>query len=83
MKNYIAKRYEDNNIVVVAEDGKDGRKLEHQEKHSPDGFEWGYAGSGPADLARSILWDFLGQAPDDATYQDFKREIIAHQQSDA
>ncbi len=23
--------------------------------HSPDGFEWGYGGSGPADLALNIL----------------------------
>jgi len=23
--------------------------------HSPDGFEWGYAGSGPADLALNIV----------------------------
>ncbi len=28
-------------------------------RHSPDGFEWGYSGSGPADLALSILCDFL------------------------
>src|SRR5215813_14027095 len=28
--------------------------------HSPDGFEWGYAGSGPAQLALAILADALG-----------------------
>lgn len=27
--------------------------------HSPDGFEWGYHGSGPADLALNILHAFL------------------------
>jgi hypothetical protein len=27
--------------------------------HSPDGFEWGYGGSGPAELARRILWDWF------------------------
>jgi len=26
--------------------------------HSPDGIEWGYAGSGPADLAINILHHF-------------------------
>lgn len=39
--------------------------LLHVVKHSPTGLEWGYAGSGPADLARSILLDALasvGQA---------------------
>jgi len=28
--------------------------------HSPDGFEMGYGGSGPADLALTILCDFMG-----------------------
>lgn len=36
--------------------------------HSPDGFEWGYAGSGPADLALNILNAYIppgfdGHAP--------------------
>ena len=34
--------------------------LPHFVKHSPAGFEWGYTGSGPADLARSLLIDALG-----------------------
>jgi hypothetical protein len=28
--------------------------------HSPTGFEWGYGGSGPAQLALAILADALG-----------------------
>ena len=37
-------------------------------EHSPDGFEWGYGGSGPADLALNILNMLIppgsdGQAP--------------------
>jgi hypothetical protein len=28
--------------------------------HSPSGFEWGYLGSGPAQLALAILCDYLG-----------------------
>ena len=28
--------------------------------HSPDGFEWGYGGSGPAQLALAILADAVG-----------------------
>jgi len=28
--------------------------------HSPTGFEWGYGGSGPAQLALAILADHLG-----------------------
>lgn len=29
-------------------------------RHSPTGFSWGYGGSGPADLARSLLIAALG-----------------------
>lgn len=32
------------------------REIAH---HSPTGFEWGYGGSGPADLALNILHQFL------------------------
>lgn len=36
--------------------------LRHVERHSPGGFSWGYGGSGPADLARSLLLAALGDA---------------------
>lgn len=46
--------------------------------HSPDGFQWGYGGSGPAQLALALLADATG---DDllanAHYQAFKREVVA------
>lgn len=46
--------------------------------HSPNGFEWGYSGSGPAQLALALLADALG---DDNTawslHQDFKRNVVA------
>ncbi len=46
--------------------------------HSPDGFEWGYAGSGPAQLALAILLDYTGDAATALRhYQTFKAEIIA------
>lgn len=34
--------------------------LPHIVKHSPTGFSWGYAGSGPSELARCLLIDHLG-----------------------
>jgi hypothetical protein len=34
--------------------------LHHVTKHSPTGFSWGFEGSGPADLARSLLIAVLG-----------------------
>lgn len=47
--------------------------------HSPDGFEWGYHGSGPAQLALAILVDFFGRDVTSATrlHQLFKQKVIA------
>lgn len=49
--------------------------------HSPNGFEYGYEGSGPAQLALAILADATG---DDQLsvewHQDFKRDIVARQE---
>lgn len=45
--------------------------------HSPDGFSWGYCGSGPAQLALSLLLVFLPQGCALKLYQEFKGEIIA------
>ena len=46
--------------------------------HSPDGFEWGYAGSGPAQLALALCADALDD--DDRAlkiYQEFKFRVVA------
>ena len=40
--------------------------------HSPDGFEMGYGGSGPADLALTIMCDYFGISDDVATYKEFE-----------
>jgi hypothetical protein len=45
--------------------------------HSPDGFEWGYGGSGPADFALNILSIFMGQEEAWKYHQDFKWAAIA------
>lgn len=52
-----------NKAAVVVDDGLVGRErdLVHAVVHSPDGFAWGYGGSGPADLALSILADYFGE----------------------
>jgi Family of unknown function (DUF6166) len=41
--------------------------------HSPTGFEWGYRGSGPAQLALAILADHLG---DDAAAVRLHQQFI-------
>jgi len=50
--------------------------LEHIVHHSPTGMSWGYAGSGPADLAFSILSHHLSDDPAPALYQAFKGAFV-------
>lgn len=45
--------------------------------HSPTGFEWGYGGSGPADLALNILARFTTPQDAYALHQDFKEDVVA------
>ena len=61
--------------------GMVNEELEHIEKHSPDGFNWGYGGSGPADLAYAILVDFCDRRrmPENIPekyYQEFKETFV-------
>ena len=76
MKIYEGNRYPV--VRVVVRDGTIIYPLIHVLRHSPDGFEWGYGGSGPADLALSILTDYLGdQEIAYKFYQAFKWAFIA------
>jgi len=57
----------------------DGEELAPQQSqkvinHSPDGFNWGYHGSGPAQLALAVILKLTGKPGD---YQEFKRNFIA------
>lgn len=88
MKTYVGTRLAPLRCsVVVVEDG-DGDRLKRSLKplpvrldlanHSPDGFEWGYGGSGPAQLALAILADHLGDDPLALElHQPFKWRCIA------
>lgn len=59
---YQGTRNENNETTVTYQlQGKSPKPLRHVNYHSPDGFEWGYGGSGPADLALSILAHHLGE----------------------
>ena len=42
--------------------------------HSPDGFNWGYGGSGPAQLALAVILALTGTQKG---YQQFKWDVIA------
>ncbi len=46
--------------------------------HSPDGFNWGYGGSGPAQLALAVCFKLTRDRDMAVTlHQAFKRDIIA------
>lgn len=45
--------------------------------HSPTGFEWGYGGSGPAQLAYCILAELFSHTIAKRNYMAFKRDVIA------
>lgn len=45
--------------------------------HSPAGFNWGYQGSGPAQLALAILLEVTDVPEAQRAYQDFKRTVVA------
>jgi hypothetical protein len=79
MKTYHGSRTELGVAVVVEENGQ-SRGLDPRfdlRNHSPTGFEWGYSGSGPAQLALALAADVLGddeRAQD--LYQRFKFKVI-------
>src|SRR6266404_3004442 len=74
------KTYEGRREGYVAQVTVNGRPLNPRLdlwNHSPSGPEWGYGGSGPAQLALALLADALG---DDEKaqrhYQDFKFKVV-------
>ena len=56
-------------------DPKPSQKLYN---HSPNGFNWGYEGLGPAQLALALLLDATGDRDIALSYyQSFKRNVVA------
>ena len=70
-------------LISVGTSMTDIHSLRHIVRHSPTGMSWGYAGSGPADLALSILVDVFGRAElADLYYMEFKFDYVAAWLSD-
>lgn len=75
---YSGKRTVDDNIDVFV----DGKSLSPNESlkfrnHSPNGFNWGYGGSGPSQLALAILLDFKGREYAEKYYMQFKWDFVS------
>lgn len=64
-------------VELVMGDGLNPLRHRYQ-RHSPDGFEFGYGGSGPAECALNLLAEFIGvkNATEKGLYQDFKFAFI-------
>ena len=76
MKHYSGRR--EGYAVIVTVDGRRLNPRLDLWNHSPTGFEWGYCGSGPAQLALAILAD---HCQDDERalnfYQLYKWAVVA------
>ena len=68
-KTYVIRRAAAFGVTASVRLGAEIYPLRHVPVHSPTGLETGYGGSGPADLALSILCDYLGaEARDSADF---------------
>lgn len=74
----IEGRASDRSITV---DGELLNKRDSQAviNHSPDGFMWGYGGSGPSQSALAICLKLFGETEAKKVYQQFKWDFIAKQ----
>lgn len=83
----------DRKIFAVYEDGREESIPERQDlvNHSPTGFCWGYAGSGPAQAALAILSHYFANVYGDRQeadrqalryYQSFKFTVISRKPMD-
>ncbi|MDY0174499.1 MAG: DUF6011 domain-containing protein [Bacteroidales bacterium] len=70
----------DGGDIVLSRDNNGTKTVNVQQKmivHSPTGFEWGYNGSGCADLALNILFNFVSAERALEIYQEFKEQFVS------
>lgn len=60
--------------VYLDNEWLDPKPSQKWHNHSPDGFNWGYGGSGPAQLALAINMKLLGHP---AEYHELKWNLIS------
>lgn len=75
MKEFVGKRDLCGARVYV--NGMELNPRLHIRNHSPTGFNWGYGGSGPAQLALAMLAEVAGDQVAERWYQEFKFARIA------
>ena len=78
MNHYLGMRGPKGDAVVKLNGQPfDPARSQRVRNHSPSGFEWGYGGSGPAQLALAILLEEVDEDCALNLYQDFKWVVIA------
>ena len=78
MNHYLGMRGPKGDAVVKLNGQPfDPSRSQRVRNHSPSGFEWGYGGSGPAQLALAILLEEVDEDCALNLYQDFKWVVIA------
>jgi len=83
---FSGERHEGDTCVLLAVGGQASRLLPLHlavRKHSPNGFEWGYSGSGPAQLALALCIEVAGRTRAERVYQVVKDALIAPIQSES
>ena len=79
LKVYSIKRNNGDHAVVTVNNNALSPELSQElRNHSPDGFEWGYSGSGCAQLALAILLDCTNKDIALRYYQPFKEYVIVN-----
>ena len=90
-KRYVGSRQSGKARVWIWVAGDKPRFLPHFVHHSPTGLEWGYGGSGPADLALALAADVIGPEKESVSiyrgkvgrramgvHQELKFQVVAH-----
>src|ERR1700710_406645 len=89
MKHYVGERTPEGCTVEVLDSSAPGGGYPLDPRfdlrnHSPDGFNFGYSGSGPAQLSLALLSDALGEYElAQKYYQQFKFKVISRIDSDS
>lgn len=77
-RHFLQAAHEAPDIELTREGGEARASIPQQHVvHSPDGFEWGYTGSGPAELALNVLVLFVPAPEAWRLHQQFKSDIVA------